>query len=130
MVYRKDLLDIRRTNYALTLSLGLLTSLVTLDSFLAVLWGLSGPADISLGEWGVVHISAYLVWTALFYAGVGTWFTVRVGQPLVQLNFAGQPPLLALCKRTMIVPSLSVPNGCGLANPNHPWEMVYLSWFS
>jgi hypothetical protein len=25
----------------------------------------------------------------------------------------------------MIVPSLSVPSGCGLANPNHPWEMVY-----
>ena len=78
------------TNYALTLSLGLLTSLVTLGSFLAVLWGLSGPADISLGEWGVVHIPGYLVWTALFYAGVGTWLTVRVGRPLVQLNFAGQ----------------------------------------
>jgi putative ATP-binding cassette transporter len=90
VVYRNDLLDIRRTNYALTLSLGLLTSLVTLGSFLAVLWGLSGPADISLGEWGVVHISGYLVWTAVFYAGVGTWLTVRVGQPLVQLNFAGQ----------------------------------------
>jgi hypothetical protein len=22
----------------------------------------------------------------------------------------------------LIVPSLSVPNGCGLANPNHPWD--------
>jgi vitamin B12/bleomycin/antimicrobial peptide transport system ATP-binding/permease protein len=78
------------TNYVLTLSLGLLTSLVTLGSFLAVLWNLSGPADISLGEWGVAHIPGYLVWAALVYAGVGTWLTVRVGRPLVELNFAAQ----------------------------------------
>jgi hypothetical protein len=25
-----------------------------------------------------------------------------------------------------IMPSLSEPNGCGLANPSHFWEMVYL----
>ena len=78
------------TNYVLTLSLGFLTSLVTLGSFLVILWSLSGSTDIPLGEWGVVHISGYLVWAALLYAGVGTWLTVRVGRPLVQLNFAGQ----------------------------------------
>jgi vitamin B12/bleomycin/antimicrobial peptide transport system ATP-binding/permease protein len=78
------------TNYVLTLSLGLVTSLVTLGSFLAVLWGLSGPGNISFGAWGLVHIPGYLVWAALLYAGVGTWLTVRVGRPLVQLNFAGQ----------------------------------------
>jgi putative ATP-binding cassette transporter len=78
------------TNYVLTLFSGLLTSLVTLGSFLTVLWGLSGPADISLGKWGMVHIPGYLVLAALLYAGVGTWLTVRVGRPLVQLNFAGQ----------------------------------------
>jgi vitamin B12/bleomycin/antimicrobial peptide transport system ATP-binding/permease protein len=78
------------TNYVLTLSLGLLTSLVTLGSFLVILWGLSGPADIPLGNWGVVHIPGYLVWAALLYAGIGTWLTIRIGRPLVQLNFAGQ----------------------------------------
>jgi putative ATP-binding cassette transporter len=78
------------TNYVLTLFFGFLTSLVTLGSFLTVLWGLSGPADISLGKWGMVHIPGYLVWAALLYAGVGTWLTVRVGRPLVRLNFAGQ----------------------------------------
>jgi putative ATP-binding cassette transporter len=78
------------TNYVLTLSLGLLTSLVTLGSFLVILWGLSGPADIPLGDWGVVHIPGYLVWAALLYAGIGTWLTIRIGRPLVQLNFAGQ----------------------------------------
>jgi putative ATP-binding cassette transporter len=78
------------TNYVLTLSVGLLTSLATLGSFLVILWGLSGPADVPLGEWGVVHIPGYLVWAALLYAGIGTWLTVKVGRPLVQLNFAGQ----------------------------------------
>src|SRR5260370_33601642 len=43
-----------------------------------------------LGDWGVVHIPGYLVWQELLYAGIGTWLTVRVGRPLVQLNFAGQ----------------------------------------
>jgi len=74
----------------LTLSVGLLTSLVTLGSFLVILWGLSGPADIPLGEWGVVHIPGYLVWAALLYAGIGTWLTIKIGRPLVQLNFSGQ----------------------------------------
>jgi ABC-type uncharacterized transport system fused permease/ATPase subunit len=78
------------TNYVLTLSLGVLTSLVTLGSFLFILWDLSGPADIPLREWGVGHIPGYLVWAALLYAGTGTWLTVRIGRPLVQLNFAGQ----------------------------------------
>src|ERR1700704_4291011 len=78
------------TNYVLTLSVGLLTSLVTLGSFLFILWGLSGPADIPLGEWGVVHIPGYLVWAALLYAGIGTWLTIKVGRPLIPLNFARQ----------------------------------------
>jgi vitamin B12/bleomycin/antimicrobial peptide transport system ATP-binding/permease protein len=78
------------TSYALSLSLGLLTSVVSLVSFLVILWGLSGPAEIPLGKWGTVHIPAYLVWTALFYAAVGTWLTVKIGRPLVSLNVARQ----------------------------------------
>jgi putative ATP-binding cassette transporter len=78
------------TSYVLTLSLGLLTSVVSLVSFLFILWGLSGPADIPLGNGGVLHIPAYLVWAALLYAGVGTWLTIKIGRPLVPLNFAQQ----------------------------------------
>jgi putative ATP-binding cassette transporter len=78
------------TAYVLSLSLGLLTSVVSLVSFLVILWGLSGPAEIPIGKWGTVHIPAYLVWTALFYAGVGTWLTVKIGRPLVRLNVARQ----------------------------------------
>jgi putative ATP-binding cassette transporter len=78
------------TSYVLTLSLGLLTSIVSLASFLVILWGLSGPADIPLGTWGTLHVPAYLVWAALLYAGAGTWLTVKIGRPLVPLNFDQQ----------------------------------------
>ncbi len=78
------------TSYTLSLSLGLLTSVVSLSSFLFILWGLSGPAQIPLGPWGTITIPAYLVWAALVYAGIGTWLTVKIGLPLVPLNFAQQ----------------------------------------
>jgi vitamin B12/bleomycin/antimicrobial peptide transport system ATP-binding/permease protein len=74
----------------MTLAIGMLTSLVSLFSFLSILWGLSGPAEIPLGAWGVVHIPAYLVWAALLSAGVATWLTTRIGRPLVRLNFTRQ----------------------------------------
>jgi putative ATP-binding cassette transporter len=78
------------TSYVLTLSLGLLTSVVSLASFLVILWGLSGPAEIPIGPWGTWHLPAYLVWAALLYAGVGTWLTIKIGRPLVPLNFDQQ----------------------------------------
>jgi vitamin B12/bleomycin/antimicrobial peptide transport system ATP-binding/permease protein len=78
------------TTYLLSLSLGLLTSVVSLGSFLVILWGLSGPATIPLGKWGTLHIPGYLVWAALIYAGVGTWLAVKIGRPLVSLNFFRQ----------------------------------------
>jgi putative ATP-binding cassette transporter len=78
------------TSYLLTLSTGLLTSVVSLVSFLFILWGLSGPANIPFGSWGTLHIPAYLVWVALLYAGVGTWLTIKIGRPLVPLNFDQQ----------------------------------------
>jgi vitamin B12/bleomycin/antimicrobial peptide transport system ATP-binding/permease protein len=78
------------TGYVLSLSVGLISSLVSLFSFLAILWGLSGAADIPLGVWGTVHIPGYLVWAALIYAGIGTWLAVTIGRPLVALNSARQ----------------------------------------
>jgi vitamin B12/bleomycin/antimicrobial peptide transport system ATP-binding/permease protein len=78
------------TAYLLSLSVGLISSVVSLISFLIILWGLSGPADIALGKWATLHIPAYLVWAALLYAGIGTWLTVKIGRPLVPLNYAQQ----------------------------------------
>jgi vitamin B12/bleomycin/antimicrobial peptide transport system ATP-binding/permease protein len=78
------------TSYVMSLSLGILTSVVSLVSFLFILWGLSGPAEIPLFGWTTLYIPAYLVWAAVIYAGFGTWLTVRIGRPLVPLSFAQQ----------------------------------------
>ncbi|HXE17002.1 MAG TPA: ABC transporter ATP-binding protein/permease [Stellaceae bacterium] len=78
------------TTYAMSLSLGLLTAVVSLFSFLFILWDLSGPARIPLGAWGTWYIPGYLVWAALLYSGIGTWLSIKVGRPLVPLNFAQQ----------------------------------------
>ena len=51
----------------LTLGLGLLSSVVTLASFAAILWGLSGSLDLSVGGTHVV-IPGYMLWAALLYA--------------------------------------------------------------
>lgn len=76
--------------YVMNLTVGLLTSLVSLASFLVILWGLSGPEEIPLGRLGVIHIHAYLVFAALLSAGIGTWLAMKIGRPLVQLNFDRQ----------------------------------------
>jgi putative ATP-binding cassette transporter len=76
--------------YVLNLSIGLLSSVVSLVSFLVILWRLSGPAELPLGHGITLHIPAYLVWVALIYAGAGTWLTIKIGRPLVPLNFDQQ----------------------------------------
>jgi ABC-type uncharacterized transport system fused permease/ATPase subunit len=78
------------TAFIMNLSVGLISSVASLVSFLVILWGLSGPARIPLGRWGTLHIPAYLVWAALLYAGIGTWLTIKIGRPLVPLNFDRQ----------------------------------------
>ena len=69
----------------LALGLGLMRSVVTLASFLVVLWGLSGAATI-LG----VEVPGYMVWVALVYAVLGTWLAHLVGRRLIGLNFNQQ----------------------------------------
>ncbi len=78
------------TSGSLGLSLGLLNSVVTLFSFLGILWVLSGPITIPLGHFGSIFLPGYMVWFALFYATAGTWITYRIGRPLVLLNFMQQ----------------------------------------
>jgi vitamin B12/bleomycin/antimicrobial peptide transport system ATP-binding/permease protein len=78
------------TNSTLNLSLNLLSSVVTLFSFVFILWSLSGPLTIPLGSGTSVTIPAFMVWLALIYAVIGTIFTVKLGRPLVGLNFNQQ----------------------------------------
>ncbi|CAO3419731.1 ABC transporter ATP-binding protein/permease [Azospirillum doebereinerae] len=69
----------------LSLSLGFLTNIVSLVSFLVILWGLSGSVTL----FGV-EIPGYMVWVALVYAVAGTWITHRIGKPLAALSFDQQ----------------------------------------
>ena len=73
----------------LNLTLGLLSAVVTLVSFVAILWTLSGTLAFALN--GIhVSIAGYMVWAALIYAVFGTWLTHRIGWPLIALNFNQQ----------------------------------------
>ena len=74
---------------SLDLSLGLLDAVVTLASFVGILWGLSGPAEIPfLGS--VISIPGYMVWAALLYSIAGTWVTHKIGKKLIGLRFDQQ----------------------------------------
>lgn len=69
----------------LSLALGLLSAVVTLLSFITILWTLSGTLEL----WGI-SIPAYMVWCALAYAIAGTWLTHVIGKPLIGLEFGQQ----------------------------------------
>ena len=73
---------------ALTLSIGGMRAVVTLVSFLGILWGLSGSVTLPIG--GGMTVPGYMVWAALVYAIAGTWLTNLIGRPLVRLNFNQQ----------------------------------------
>ncbi|MBC8007171.1 MAG: ABC transporter ATP-binding protein/permease [Prolixibacteraceae bacterium] len=74
---------------SLDLALGFLNAVVTLASFVGILWGLSGPLEIPYNG-GHIAIPGYMVWAALLYAVVGTWLTHKIGKKLIGLNFNQQ----------------------------------------
>ncbi len=73
----------------LNIGLSILNSVVTLFSFVIILWGLSAAAPLHLfGK--DYNIPGYLVWGALVYAVLGTALTQWIGSPLVRLDFKQQ----------------------------------------
>ena len=77
------------TDSTLSLSIGLLSSVVTLASFTMILWHLSGALEFHVGE-TLVSIPGYMLWAALLYAIAGTWLTHLIGRRLVSLSFNQQ----------------------------------------
>jgi vitamin B12/bleomycin/antimicrobial peptide transport system ATP-binding/permease protein len=73
----------------LSICVGFLSAVVTLISFVVILWGLSAESPLTIfgGEW---QIPGYLVWGALVYAVFGTALTHWIGSPLVMLDFQQQ----------------------------------------
>jgi len=78
-VRRADALDQHRAAH----------SVVTIMSFLVVLWNLSAAAPLQVYGHDLTF-PGYLLWTALIYAIFGTAFTHWIGLPLVGLNFEQQ----------------------------------------
>ncbi len=74
----------------LNLSLGLLTNVVQAISFSFILWELSGPLALSLGALGEVTIPGYMFWAVIIYTIGGTWLAIRIGPPLIGINFDQQ----------------------------------------
>jgi vitamin B12/bleomycin/antimicrobial peptide transport system ATP-binding/permease protein len=69
----------------LSLALGLLSAVVTLVSFIGILWIISGPLTVA-----GIEIPGYMVWVAVLYALAATWITHLIGRPLIQLGFDQQ----------------------------------------
>jgi vitamin B12/bleomycin/antimicrobial peptide transport system ATP-binding/permease protein len=77
------------TTYTISLSMGLLNSVVTLASFVGILWSLSGGYSFTLA--GHTHeIAGFMVWAAIAYCIVGSVITHYIGRPQIALNFQQQ----------------------------------------
>jgi putative ATP-binding cassette transporter len=79
----EDIRDYCESSLALTL--GLISRVVTLFSFMSILWGLSAAIRL----WGVA-VPGSLVWIALVYAVIGTICVHYTGRPLSALFFRQQ----------------------------------------
>ncbi|MGA2055073.1 MAG: ABC transporter ATP-binding protein/permease [Bradyrhizobium sp.] len=73
----------------LGICVGFLSAVVTLGSFVVILWGLSADSPLTLFG-NEFHVPGYLVWGATIYAIFGTALTHWIGSPLVMLNFQQQ----------------------------------------
>ena len=77
------------TRYSVSLSMGLLNAVVTLVSFVGILWSLSGSfAFDAFGR--SVTVPGAMVWLALLYCAAGSWATYYIGRPQIALNYRQQ----------------------------------------
>ena len=77
------------TTYTISLSMGLLNAVVTLASFVGILWGLSGGFAFTLGG-NEYNIPGFMVWMAVLYCVVGSVITQYIGRRQIPLNFEQQ----------------------------------------
>jgi putative ATP-binding cassette transporter len=77
------------TSYTVSLSMGLLNAVVTLVSFVGILWGLSGAFAFDFNG-SAFEIPGFMVWMAVVYCLVGSVLSHYIGRPLIGLNFQQQ----------------------------------------
>jgi putative ATP-binding cassette transporter len=73
-------------HFTLSIGIGILNSIVTLGSFIVILWTLSARAPLHVFG-ASFNIPGYLVWAALIYAAIGTTLTHLIGRKLIPINF-------------------------------------------
>jgi vitamin B12/bleomycin/antimicrobial peptide transport system ATP-binding/permease protein len=73
------------TELTTDLGVGLLQATLLLLSFIGVLWALSQHMTLPLSGQRL-HVPGYMVWCALLYAGTASFFSWRVGRPLIALD--------------------------------------------
>ena len=77
------------TTYTVSLTMGLMNALVTLVTFVGILWGLSGNFAFTLGGTNF-DIPGFMVWAAILYCLAGSIITHYIGRPQIKLNFNQQ----------------------------------------
>ena len=77
------------TSQTIGLSMGFLNAVVTLVSFVGVLWALSGSFSFNCNG-STTTIPGFMVWMAVLYCTVGSVLTHYIGRPLIGLNFEQQ----------------------------------------
>jgi len=77
------------TTYSISLSMGLLNAVVTLVSFVGILWSLSGAFAFSFNG-ASYSIPGFMVWMAVLYCVLGSIATHYIGRPQIRLNFQQQ----------------------------------------
>ena len=79
--------DINRfTSSALGMSMGLLNAVVTLVSFVGILWAVSGSVSFAVAGSNYT-VPGYMVWVAIAYCAVGSVLAHFIGRALIRLNF-------------------------------------------
>jgi putative ATP-binding cassette transporter len=78
-----DILSFVSSN--LSLGISFISNIVTLLSFIAVLWTIGPPLHV-----GAFVVHGYLVWVAVLYSVAGTYFTQLIGRKLIPLTFQQQ----------------------------------------
>jgi ABC-type long-subunit fatty acid transport system fused permease/ATPase subunit len=77
------------TRHSLDLTLGFIDAVLTLLSFIGILWPLSAEISFDLGG-RTLSFPGYLVWTACANAAAGSWLAHLIGHPLIGLSFQQQ----------------------------------------
>ena len=73
----------------LSLFMGIFQSIISLASFVIILWGLSGALKFNVLNHHF-YIPGYMVWIAILYAFLATYILFKIGRPLIKLTYQQQ----------------------------------------